>query len=167
MPCSKGLRVLRRMITKLLAQHMDSYPSEIIGGDLAEHLLNKTLTFLTDEKAINDRIFAAEQRGPIDAFHQWVDAHFVTDQLLDIFQHFKTSPQRLIEFTGFNIVLASYMGRQYNISDFVLQMIAMVDWRIRARNDGPPDLQKRMTILEGIVYIINIISSLRYLLNKM
>ena len=126
MPCSKGLRVLRRMITKLLAQHMDSYPSEIIGGDLAEHLLNKTLTFLTDEKAINDRIFAAEQRGPIDAFHQWVDAHFVTDQLLDIFQHFKTSPQRFIEFTGFNIVLASYMGREYNKSDFVLQMNAMV-----------------------------------------
>ena len=141
--------------SELLTQQIDSYRSEIIGADLAEHLVNKTLTFLTDEKAINDRIFAAEQRDPIDAFHQWVDAHFVTDQLLHIFRHFKTSPQRLIEYDGFIIVLSTYMGRHYSKSDFVLQMIAMVDWRIQARNDGPPDLQKRMTVLEGVVCIIN------------
>ena len=93
--------------SELLTQQIDSYRSEIIGADLAEHLVNKTLTFLTEEKAIYDRIFAAEQRDPIDAFHQWVDAHFVMDQLLYIFRHFKSSPQRVIDFTGFNIVLAT------------------------------------------------------------
>ena len=52
-------------------------------------------------------------------------------------------------------MLSTYMGRHYSKSDFVLQMIAMVDRRIQARNDGPPDIQKRMTVLEGVVCIIN------------
>ena len=33
-----------------------------------KHLVDKPWSFLTDEKAINDRIFAAEQRGLIDMF---------------------------------------------------------------------------------------------------
>ena len=49
-----------------------------------KHLVDKTWSFLTDEKAIYDRVFAAEQRGPIDDFRHWVDAHFVIDQFLQI-----------------------------------------------------------------------------------
>ena len=49
-----------------------------------KHLVDKTWSFLTDEKAINDRVFAAEQRRPTDAFCHWVNAHFVIDQFLHI-----------------------------------------------------------------------------------
>ena len=48
------------------------------------------------------------------------------------FRHFKDIPHRAVEFTGFNIVLSNHMGGQHNKSEFVIQMITMVDWCIRA-----------------------------------
>ena len=48
------------------------------------------------------------------------------------FRHFKDILHRAEEFTGFNIVLSNHMGGQHNKSEFVIQMITMVDWCIRA-----------------------------------
>ena len=55
-----------------------------------KHLVVKTWSFITDEKAIKDRVFAAEQCGPIDAFRHWVDPHFVIGQFLHISDISKT-----------------------------------------------------------------------------